>query len=87
MTLEKPLTMFATLAAARKILRDATQSFLHTHRGWPGQCRGYMLKDATPHDIVQAIRDVYEEKTVLHPSVSYVLLQALQTSSRVFPKS
>lgn len=43
--------------------------------------QGYMLKDATPEDIVQAIRDVYEEKTVLHPSVSYVLLQALKISN------
>ncbi|MEJ2747192.1 MAG: response regulator transcription factor [Anaerolineae bacterium] len=40
--------------------------------------QGYMLKDATPKDIVQSIRDVHEGKIVLHPSVSYVLLQALQ---------
>ncbi|MCB9419880.1 MAG: response regulator transcription factor [Ardenticatenaceae bacterium] len=42
--------------------------------------QGYMLKDATPQDIVQAIRDVNKGKIVLHPSVSYVLLQALQTT-------
>lgn len=40
---------------------------------------GYMLKDATTQDIIQAIRDVYRGKSVLHPSVSYVLLHALQT--------
>lgn len=40
--------------------------------------QGYMLKDATTKDIVQAIRDVNQGKVVLHPSVSYVLLQALQ---------
>jgi len=39
---------------------------------------GYMLKDATTKDIVQAIRDVHQGKVVLHPSVSYILLQALQ---------
>ncbi|MCA9988906.1 MAG: response regulator transcription factor [Anaerolineales bacterium] len=42
---------------------------------------GYMLKDATTQDIVQAIHDVYRGKTVLHPSVAYVLLRALQTTS------
>lgn len=40
--------------------------------------QGYMLKDATTKDIVQAIRDVHQGKVVLHPSVSYLLLQALQ---------
>jgi NarL family two-component system response regulator LiaR len=40
--------------------------------------QGYMLKDATTKDIVQAIRDVNQGKVVLHPSVSYILLQALQ---------
>ena len=40
--------------------------------------QGYMLKDATTKDIVQAIRDVHQDKVVLHPSVSYILLQALQ---------
>jgi NarL family two-component system response regulator LiaR len=40
--------------------------------------QGYMLKDATTKDIVQAIRDVDKGKVVLHPSVSYILLQALQ---------
>jgi two-component system, NarL family, response regulator LiaR len=40
--------------------------------------QGYMLKDATTKDIVQAIRDVHQGKVVLHPSVSYILLQALQ---------
>lgn len=40
--------------------------------------QGYMLKDATTKDIVQAIRDVHQGKIVLHPSVSYLLLQALQ---------
>ena len=42
--------------------------------------QGYMLKDATPQDIIQAIRDVYGGKSVLHPSVSYVLLHALQAT-------
>lgn len=40
---------------------------------------GYMLKDATTQDIIQAIRDVSEGKSVLHPSVSYVVVHALQT--------
>lgn len=41
--------------------------------------QGYMLKDATTQDVIQAIRDVYRGKVVLHPSVAYVLLRALQT--------
>lgn len=43
--------------------------------------QGYMLKDATTKDILQAIRDVHQGKVVLHPSVSYILLQALQISN------
>ena len=40
---------------------------------------GYLLKDATTQDIIQAIRDVNQGQPVLHPSVSYVLMNALQT--------
>lgn len=42
---------------------------------------GYMLKDATTRDILQAIRDVSQGNVVLHPSVTYVLLQTLQSST------
>ena len=42
--------------------------------------QGYMLKDASPENIVQAIRDGHQDKIVLHPTVSYVLLQALKIS-------
>ncbi|MCA9934527.1 MAG: response regulator transcription factor [Ardenticatenaceae bacterium] len=42
---------------------------------------GYMLKDATTQDILRAVRNVYRGKTVLHPSVAYVLLRALQASN------
>lgn len=43
--------------------------------------QGYMLKDATTQDVIRAIRDVYRGKVVLHPSVAYVLLRALQSQS------
>jgi DNA-binding NarL/FixJ family response regulator len=43
--------------------------------------QGYMLKDATTQDIIRAIRDVYNGKVVLHPSVAHVLLVALQTQN------
>lgn len=41
--------------------------------------QGYMLKDATTQDVIKAINDVYRGEVVLHPSVAYVLLRALQT--------
>jgi DNA-binding NarL/FixJ family response regulator len=41
--------------------------------------QGYMLKDAATQDVIRAIRDVYRGEVVLHPSVAYVLLRALQT--------
>jgi DNA-binding NarL/FixJ family response regulator len=41
--------------------------------------QGYMLKDATTQDVIKAIGDVYRGEVVLHPSVAYVLLRALQT--------
>ncbi|MFN2190099.1 MAG: response regulator [Candidatus Promineifilaceae bacterium] len=41
--------------------------------------QGYILKDATTQDVIKAISDVYRGEVVLHPSVAYVLLRALQT--------
>jgi DNA-binding NarL/FixJ family response regulator len=31
---------------------------------------GYVLKTASPHDLIQAVRDVYDGKSVLDPSVT-----------------
>jgi len=40
--------------------------------------QGYLVKDAVLTDVVEAIRDVYDGKLALHPSVTHVLLQAMQ---------
>ncbi len=39
---------------------------------------GYLLKDAVLTDIIEAIHQVYNGKPALHPSISHVLVQAVQ---------
>jgi DNA-binding NarL/FixJ family response regulator len=40
---------------------------------------GYILKTATPKEIVQAVRDVYEGRSVLDPAVTHKLLSHIAT--------
>ena len=39
---------------------------------------GYLLKDCTPQDLIQAIRDVYNGQSSLHPAIARKLLNELQ---------
>jgi len=39
---------------------------------------GYLLKDCTPQDLIQAIRDVYNGQSSLHPTIARKLLNELQ---------
>ncbi len=39
---------------------------------------GYLLKDSSPQDLLQAIRDVYEGRSSLHPSVALKVIQELK---------
>ena len=40
--------------------------------------RGYLLKDAILTDVVEAIRDVHNGKLALHPSITHILIEAIQ---------
>jgi DNA-binding NarL/FixJ family response regulator len=42
---------------------------------------GYVLKTASPDEIIQAVRDVYEGKSVLDPTISYKMLTQLANDS------
>jgi NarL family two-component system response regulator LiaR len=42
---------------------------------------GYLLKDSSPEEFIQAIRDVYQGKSSLHPVVAQKVLQELHQSS------
>jgi DNA-binding NarL/FixJ family response regulator len=42
---------------------------------------GYILKTATPREIVQAVRDVYEGRSVLDPAVTHKLLSHIATKN------
>jgi DNA-binding NarL/FixJ family response regulator len=42
---------------------------------------GYILKTATPREIVQAVRDVFEGRSVLDPAVTHKLLSQIATRS------
>ena len=39
---------------------------------------GYLLKDSLPRELLQAIRDVYEGKPTLHPSIALKLIRELK---------
>ena len=39
---------------------------------------GYLLKDSSPQDLLQAIRDVYDGRSSLHPSVALKVIQELK---------
>lgn len=40
--------------------------------------QGYLLKDAISTDVIDAIQDVYIGKLTLHPSLTHILIQAIQ---------
>jgi NarL family two-component system response regulator LiaR len=42
---------------------------------------GYLLKDTTPHDLLQAIRDVYQGESSLHPTIARKLIGELHRPS------
>ncbi len=46
---------------------------------------GYMLKDAPPETLIQAIHDVYRGETVLHPIVARKVVQRLGKASAAPP--
>lgn len=46
---------------------------------------GFLLKDATPPELIRAIRNLYEGKASLHPDIALKLLQELNTSSEQQP--
>jgi len=42
---------------------------------------GYLLKDTSPHDLLQAIRDVYRGESWLHPTIARKVIAELRESS------
>jgi NarL family two-component system response regulator LiaR len=46
---------------------------------------GYLLKDTLPHDLVQAIRDIHEGRTSLHPTIATRLIQELGQNTTLVP--
>lgn len=40
--------------------------------------QGYLLKDAEPRELIQAIRDVYQDKSSLSPTIARRLMRELQ---------
>jgi NarL family two-component system response regulator LiaR len=44
--------------------------------------QGYLLKDSSPEELVQAIHQVYQGETSLHPTIARKVLQELQTPSK-----
>lgn len=49
--------------------------------------QGYLLKDSTPEELLQAIRDVFEGRLSLHPSVAAKVIQELHRPSSLKPTS
>jgi NarL family two-component system response regulator LiaR len=46
---------------------------------------GYLLKDTTPHSLLQAIRDVYHGESSLHPTIARKLIGELHRPSSPLP--
>lgn len=46
---------------------------------------GYLLKDSLPEQLIQAIRDVHEGRSSLHPSIAYKLIRELKHPSADLP--
>ena len=44
---------------------------------------GYLLKDSTPEELIQAISDVYHEKSSLHPVIAKKVIQELHQPSEL----
>ena len=42
---------------------------------------GYLLKDSSPHDLLNAIHDVYEGRSSLHPIIAHKVIQELKRPS------
>ena len=42
---------------------------------------GYLLKDSSPHDLLQAIRDVYAGESSLHPTIARKLIHEISQPS------
>lgn len=49
--------------------------------------QGYLLKDSTPEELLQAIHDVYEGRLSLHPSIAAKVIQELHRPSTLKPTS
>jgi NarL family two-component system response regulator LiaR len=47
--------------------------------------QGYLLKDASPRDLLRAIRDIYQGEPSMHPTVARKLMLELQRSSELPP--
>lgn len=47
--------------------------------------QGYLLKEVSPHDLVQAIRDVYHGESSLHPAIARKLIRELNRPTALPP--
>jgi NarL family two-component system response regulator LiaR len=46
---------------------------------------GYLLKDASPRELLQAIRDVYQGEPTMHPTIARKLMRELQRPTTLPP--
>jgi DNA-binding NarL/FixJ family response regulator len=46
---------------------------------------GYLLKDSAPQDLLQAIRDVAQGASTLHPQIAHKLIRALRRPADAMP--
>jgi two-component system, NarL family, response regulator LiaR len=46
---------------------------------------GYLLKDASPHELLQGIRDVHRGEASMHPAIARRLMQEIQRPSELPP--
>jgi NarL family two-component system response regulator LiaR len=70
---------------ARVLVVTSSTDDEHVFSAIQAGAQGYLLKDAPPETLIQAIRDVYRGETVLHPIVARKVVQQLGKANAAPP--
>ncbi|MCA9953605.1 MAG: response regulator transcription factor [Ardenticatenaceae bacterium] len=57
----------------------------HVFSAIKGGALGYLLKDTPPHELIRAIRNVYEGKSALHPDIALKVIHELNKPADLPP--
>ena len=67
----------AAMPEARILVLTSFGDDEHVFTAIKGGAQGYLLKDTPPHELIRAIRNVYEGKSALHPDIALKVIREL----------